>query len=195
MSKVTQRARHRPEARTSGTCFLSCLSSQGLGLWPRTGREEQAGAAETGGSCRPRPRRSRVVRDTPEAGQRMLRLAEQRRRDNAGRPAGPRIPNSPAAAAESGRRRRTPGSAIPRCPGWGETAAAHFLSNPARRPTSLATASISITLLGLQSEEPAEGRDPVCRGASQVPSARRPADPLRDPDSVLWARVPQFLQL
>lgn len=52
------------------------------------------------------------------------------------------LPDSPAAAAESGRRRRRrriPGSAIPRCPGWGETAASHFLSNSARRPTSLAT--------------------------------------------------------
>lgn len=71
-------------------------------------------------------------------------------RTTLGAPRGPRIPNSPAAAAESGRRRRTPGSAIPRCPGWGENAVAHFLSNPARRPTSLATASISITLLGLE---------------------------------------------
>lgn len=88
LSKVTQRARHRPEARTSSTCFLSCLSSQGPRLRPRTGREERAGAAETWGSCRPRPRRSRVIRDTTEAGQRMLQLAEQRRRDNVGRPAG-----------------------------------------------------------------------------------------------------------
>lgn len=112
-----------------------------------------------------------------------------------GAPRGPRIPNSPAAAAESGRRRRTPGSAIPCCPGWGETAAAHFLSNPARRPTSLATVSISTTLLVLRSEEPAEGRDPVSRRASQVPSACRHSDPPRDPDSVLWARVPQFLRL
>lgn len=70
--------------------------------------------------------------------------------------------------------------------------AAHFLSNPARRPTSLATASISITLLGLRSEQPAEGRDPVCRGASQVPSARPHSDPPRDPDSVLWSRVLSF---
>lgn len=55
---------------------------------------------------------------------------------------GPRL-DSPAAGAESGwrqrRRRQTRSSAIPRCPGWGETVAAHFLSNPARRPTSLAT--------------------------------------------------------
>lgn len=112
-----------------------------------------------------------------------------------GAPRGPRIPNSPTAAAESRRRRRTRGSAIPRCPGWGETAAAHFLSNPARRPTSLATASISITLLGLGSEQPAEGWDPVCRDASQVPRARRHSDPPRDSDSVLWSRVPQFLRL
>lgn len=64
LSKVTQRPRHHPEARTSGTCFLSCLSGQGLGLRPRTGREVRAEATKTGGSCRPRPRRSRVVRDT-----------------------------------------------------------------------------------------------------------------------------------
>lgn len=55
------------------------------------------------------------------------------------------LPDSPAVRAKSGRRwrrrgrRRILGSAIPRCPGWGETAAAHFLSNPAQRPTSLAT--------------------------------------------------------
>ncbi|KAL0595233.1 hypothetical protein AAY473_035423 [Plecturocebus cupreus] len=61
----------------------------------------------------------------------------------------PGTSDSPAARAKSGRRRRrrrrrrrgrrTPGSAIPRCPGWGETVAAHFLSNLAQRPTSLAT--------------------------------------------------------
>lgn len=45
-------------------------------------------------------------------------------------------PDSPAARAESGRlrgRRRAVGlavgSAVPRCPGWGENEAAHFLSN------------------------------------------------------------------
>lgn len=108
---------------------------------------------------------------------------------------GPRIPNSPAAAAETGRRRRTPGSAIPRCPGWGENAAAHFLSNPARRPTSLATASISITLLGLGHGQPTEGRNPVCCGTSQVPYARRHSDPPRNPDSIRGSPVPARFHL
>lgn len=117
LSKVTQRARHRPEARTSGSCFLSCLSSQGLGLWPRTGREERARAAETGGSYRPRPRKSRVVRDTTEAGQRMLRLAEQRHRDTAGRPAG-----TPAS--------RTHLRPQPRAGGGGEPGAQPFPAAP-----------------------------------------------------------------
>jgi hypothetical protein len=80
------------------------------------------------------------------------RAAEDARRPLGPAPPGghPAPPDSPAARAKSGRRRRrrrrgrgrrrqTPGSAIPCCPGWGETAAAHFLSNPAQRPTSLAT--------------------------------------------------------
>lgn len=93
--------------------------------------------------------------DAREAGQRMLRSRSGHARQRRGRgkipdggrdqpcPAAPGPhPDSPAAGAESGwrqRRRQTRGSAIPRCPGWGETVAAHFLSNPARRPTSLAT--------------------------------------------------------
>lgn len=172
LSKVTQRARHRPEARTSGTCFLSCLSSQGLRLWPGTGREERARAAKTWGSCRPRPRRSRVVRDTTETRQRMLRLAEQRHRDNAGRPAGTPHPELTCGRSRERAAAANPGLSHSQLPRMGRDRGAHFLSNPARRPTSLATASISITLLGLQSEEPAEGRDPECRVVSQVPSAR-----------------------
>lgn len=66
----------------------------------------------------------------------------------------PAPPRSPAAAAESGRRRRQrrqiPGSAIPHCPGWGETAAAHFLGNAAPRPTSLATAVNFNNFIGIR---------------------------------------------
>lgn len=104
-------------------------------------------------------------------------------RTTLGAPRGPRIPNSPAAAAESGRRRRIPGSAIPRCPGWGENAVAHFLSNPARRPTSLATASISITLLGLEADSAARGGT-QCAVALPRFSARTHSDPPRTPDCI-----------
>lgn len=109
LSKVTQRARHRPVARTSGTCFLGCLSRQGQGQQPSAGREDAAGAAETWGSCRPRPRRSRAHRDTTEARQRMLRLAEQRRRNNAGRPA-----ETPHPELTCGRSRERAAAANPR---------------------------------------------------------------------------------
>lgn len=150
MSKVTQPARHSSEARTSGTCFRGCLPSQDPGLQPQSGSGDLAGAAEMGGIVPAAPAKKPSSQITQVRGRGYCGSRSSDARTTLGAPRGPRIPNSPAAAAESGRRRRTPGSAIPRCPGWGENAVAHFLSNPARRPTSLATASISITLLGLE---------------------------------------------
>ena len=55
-----------------------------------------------------------------------------------------------AGGGGGGGRQRIPGSAIPGCPGWGETTAAHFLSNPARRPTSLATSVIFNNFIGIR---------------------------------------------
>lgn len=157
LSKVTQPGRHSSGARTSGTCFRGCLPSQDPGPRPQSGSEDLAGAAEMGGRA-DRAREGTWRSDNPGAGQRgYCGSRSSDARTTLGAPRGPRIPNSPAAAAESGRRRRTPCSAIPRCPGWGENTAAHFLSNPARRPTSLATASISITLLGSEADSAARG--------------------------------------
>lgn len=194
LSKVTQPARHSSElgpqvlaswaAFPAGTCDYgrgtAVRTSQGR---PRLGVVPAAPEKEPGDQLTQRPGRGYCGSRSSDAGTTL------------GAPRGPRIPNSPAAAAESGRRRRTPGSAIPRCPGWGENAAAHFLSNPARRPTSLATASISITLLGLGRRQPTEGRDPVCSGTSQVPCARRHSDPPRSPDFMPGSPVPLRLLL
>lgn len=49
LSKVTQRARHSPEPRISGTSFLGCIPSQDPGLRPVRGREDLAWAAEMRG--------------------------------------------------------------------------------------------------------------------------------------------------
>lgn len=152
-----------------------------------------------------------------EARRRRRRGPPERSQAAGGIDPAPRVPelltDSPAARAESGRRRRrrrrgrrrTRGSAIPRCPGWGETAAAHFLSNPARRPTSLATGVNFNNFIGTRAAD--RGSLKGAAGPGMVlalsrcptrlglhPPKRREASATW-PESTRWYLMPQFPQL